>query len=242
VYASGPRGTGIARFALGPEDTAIRVTLVRGGRIAGRLVPDNGSSLPPGLQLEAVPIDDALGRAQMMASSARVKPDGTFEITGLLGTRELRLRTARTAESGWIVRDVLFQGRSLADVPMEFTGNEDLGGVQVMLTNQHPTLRGTVVDAQHAIVSDCYVLAFPEDDALLRNARRWARLTRPDRQSQFTIDDALPGTYLVVAVEDVDDTEWLNAIYLNQFRSQAVRVTLGDRENRTLTLPLVSLQ
>jgi hypothetical protein len=239
VLASGPRGIGMAHVALGSEDAAVRLTLVKGGRIAGRLVPDNGSPLPPALHLDAVPVDDALRRARFGASSSRVKPDGTFEISGLLGARELRLQTA---QSGWIVKDVLFEGRSLGDVPVEFRGTEELIGVQVILTNQHPTLSGTVVDAQNAIVSDCYVLAFPESQARLRNASRWARMSRPDRQGRFMIDDALPGAYLVVAVDDLDDTEWLNAVYLNQFRGRAVRVTLGDRENKTMTLPLVSLQ
>jgi len=101
-------------------------------------------------------------------------------------------------------------------------------------------LNGHVVTEETRPVADYSVLVFAEDRDLLRNARRWARWVRSSLRGDFIVDDLLPGTYLVVAVDEVDDTQWLNADYLSQFRSHATRVTLGDGDNKTLVLEMTS--
>ena len=45
--------------------------------------------------------------------------------------------------------------------------------------------------------------------------------------------------YLVIAVDEVDETQWLNADYLDGFRPRATRVVLGDGEKRALELEVV---
>jgi hypothetical protein len=48
----------------------------------------------------------------------------------------------------------------------------------------------------------------------------------------------LPGTYLAVAVTDVDEAQWSNADALTQFRARATRVTLGESETKTIALQI----
>ena len=111
-----------------------------------------------------------------------------------------------------------------------------------MLTNKHAGLTGTAIDAQNTPIRDYSVLVFPESEERLRHTRRWARWSRSNLDGRFAVNDLLPGAYLVVAVEDVDDADWSNADYLNQFRARATRVTLAEGENKTLLLPLASVQ
>jgi hypothetical protein len=111
-----------------------------------------------------------------------------------------------------------------------------------VLTSRHAVLGGSVVDAHNSTVRDYSVLVFPESEERLRHARRWARWERSNLDGRFRVDDLLPGEYLVVAVEGVDDADWSNADYLNQFRARATRVTLAEGDSRTLTLPLASIQ
>ena len=62
---------------------------------------------------------------------------------------------------------------------------------------------------------------------------RWAR---PNQNGRFAIEGLVAGEYLVVAVDDVDETQWLNADYLDRFRQRATRVTIGDSEKKTVEL------
>lgn len=163
--------------------------------------------------------------------------DGSFELTDLIGLRELRLRTA---PRGWTLKDILAGDRSLLDSPFDFKSGEEITGAQVVLTDHLSQLSGRVVTAEKVPVADYSVLVFAEDRALLRNARRWAHWVRPNLQGGFIVDDLLPGAYLAVAVNDVDDTQWLNADYLAQFRSRAARVTLGDGDKKTVVLEMMS--
>jgi hypothetical protein len=130
----------------------------------------------------------------------------------------------------------------MADAPLDFKGGEDLRDVEVVLTNTHADLSGTVSDAQNGVVRDYSVLVFPESEERLRHTRRWARWGRSNQDGRFAVNNLLPGAYLVVAVDDVDDADWSNADYLNQFRTRATRVALGEGETKSLTLPLVSVR
>ena len=242
VLASGPKGVGVAHVSLGSEDAAVAITLIKGGRLAGRVATD-GTPLPSGtsIELDAFPTDPALARAGAFArpASGRMNADGTFELTGLIGAREVRLRNA---PRGWTLKDVVAGGRSLLDAPPEFAGGEDITGVVVILSNRHSELAGHLVSGTApSSRTDYSVLVFAEDRGLMRDARRWARWVRPNFGGGFIVDDLLPGTYLAVAVpaDDVDETQWQNADYLDRFRSRAARVTLADREKKSIVLEMV---
>ena len=231
VTARGDRGVAMSRVIVGDDENAVTLTLVPGGRIRGRIVTETGVPIPADAIVEAIATDRAVAAADVV-QPATVKSDGSFEITKLLGSRELRLRT----RSRWVLKDALLGGRSIADSPIDFKGDEDLRDVQVIITNRHPRLSGTVVDVNGAAVPDCAVLLFPSGDLLLRNMRRWGRWARSDNRGRFTIDDALAGAYFAIAVDDVDDAEWQNAPYLSRFKSRATRVTLGDAANKSIAL------
>ena len=51
-----------------------------------------------------------------------------------------------------------------------------------------------------------------------------------------TCGDLLPGTYFVLASDDVDDAQWANADYLEQYRARATRVTLQAGERKSIVL------
>ncbi len=239
VLAVGSKGVGMTRVTLGADDEAVTIAMTRGGRLSGHVVSD-GSPIPPNaiVDIEAIPADPALATAGIFLRSRRMEADGRFVLTNLLGPRLLRLRAG---PKGWLLKDVVSDGRSMLDVPLVFSGNETITDVEVILSNHRSTLTGnvTTADAGHTAAADYSVLVFPSDPARLRNTERWARWARPRVRGDFVIDDLLPGDYLAVAVADVDETQWQNADYLERFRSRATPVTLGDRENKHIALELV---
>jgi len=235
----GPMLVGMTRISLNAgDDTSVTVPMVTGAHISGKVTADGGP-LPPRAQIriEASLLDPALADAAGFVSMGFVLPDGVFDLSGIIGRRELRVPSM---PRGYLASAVLYEGRNLIDSPIDFKGGEELLGVQVVLTSRLSQLTGTATDAAKAPVSDYSVLLFPEDPALLKNSGRLARWVRPNQRGQFTSDDLLPGSYLVIAVDDVDADQWQQFAYLNQFREHAARVTLGDAEKKAITLELRS--
>src|SRR5262245_10684948 len=130
-------GVGVGRVTLGSDDTSITVTLGKGGRISGRVVADNGSPLPS-VPLEVDAMSDLSSPIGLVAplsggAVARVNGSAPFELTELLGPRQLRVRPN---PAGWFVTAVLHDGRNVVDDTIDFKGGETLIGVQVVVSNQ----------------------------------------------------------------------------------------------------------
>jgi hypothetical protein len=231
IQAAGPTGIGLTRITLGADDATAFVTFVKGGRISGRMITDGGS-----LPVTAAPsiVAQPVERGIRPGNPGRLKTDGTFEVANLIGRRRLDVSGL---PQGWALKAILSaDDRNLADEAIDFAGTEDVRDVRVIVTSHHSELTGTIAGDATQIVSDWSVLVFAEDRERLHNSRRWARWTRPDLRGRFLADDLLPGTYLAVAVDDVDDTQWQNEDYLEQFRARAARITLGDGETKSIVL------
>jgi len=235
--AQGTQGSAIVPLVVGSDDASLNLVLSKGGRLSGDVVFEGANAAPAGqVVLESV-IADLPADFRAAAVVGDMKRDRTFEMTTLAGPREFRLRTA---PPGWVLKSLTVQGRSLLDGPVEFKGGENLTGVQAVLTNRRSPLSGTVIDRDKAPVRVYSLLVFPEDRTLLRNPSRWIRWVRPDQNGRFLVDDLLPGDYLAIALDDVDEAEWLNADYLERMRLRATRVTLGTGEPQTITLEIAS--
>jgi carboxypeptidase family protein len=228
VYAPGVAAVPIT---IGSSDVSMSVQLRRGGRISGRVVTDGGPPLTAPIDIEARPLDPTLARMSGPQAIAHVRAGDAFTLTGLIGTRELRIRSA---PHGWMAKAILAGGRDVMDVPIEFKGDEDLTGIVVVLTHGLGELSGTAGDAS--------VLIFPENPTRYRDLRRLARWVRPDQTGRFVVDDLLPGSYFVAATRDVDDAQWANADYLERFRGRATRVAIEAGERKSIALTADSVQ
>lgn len=238
VYARGRSGVGMTRVSVGGDDLSASIQLGPGGRVRGRVVSD-GAPLPADhlVVVSAMPTDRSIARAISAVSTERVKPGLPFELTPLFGERELRVSQLPPGFELQAILDA--DGRDLTDAPIRFDANVNLDDVRVVITDRVARLSGTVVDRERAAVTNYALLVFPDDPARLRNAPRWSRWVRPNHLGRFTVD-LLAGDYLaaVVGADEVDDSEWSNADYLERFRDRATRVTVRVGEQRSVTLTL----
>src|SRR5438552_14975473 len=106
LVARGVYGSGVAVVSLivGSTDISMPVQLRRGGRIIGRVITEGGPPPTAAIDIEARPVDPALARMPGPPSVARARAGDTFTLTGLIGTRELRIPSA---SHGWAVRALL---------------------------------------------------------------------------------------------------------------------------------------
>jgi Carboxypeptidase regulatory-like domain len=235
VYAHGDGGVGTARVTVGSGDEAVTVMLTRGARISGRVVTDGGA-LPRGAVVEMTAAFRELGivAPPVLTPRVRADADGVFELTELAGPCLLHVRIS--GADGWIPKAIMHNGRNLIDSPINLKSGEELAGVEVVVTNRLAQLKGTVTDGANGLVTDYSALLFPEDRTLTSNPRRLTRWIRPTAAGDFSVDDILPGAYLIAALDDIDDAQWLNDDYLERFRPRATRIELGASETKTIVL------
>src|SRR5439155_16205954 len=139
----------------GADINDLVVTTSRGGTIAGRIVFDTGtppSDLRPGsIQLQfANATPDTQG---LTAGRSKWNDDWTFETVGLMGSRLVRFSNA-PRPTGWFLKAVIVDGKDVTDTPLDFDGQREIKGAQIVLTQKRTEVTGAVVDSKNAAVGE----------------------------------------------------------------------------------------
>jgi hypothetical protein len=135
---------------------------------------------------------------------------------------------------------VLVSSRDLVDAPIELKSGDALQRVNLVFTNKHQEINGTVTNEQGQPVTDFTVLAFSVDPDLWRPLSRQIGTARPDQTGKFQIRNLPPGSYYLTAVDPAEQGEWFEPAFLDQHRTAATRVALGDGDIKTQDLRISS--
>jgi hypothetical protein len=240
----GPGGVGDdAEFAVLPitvagEDLA-NVTIVtsKGVTARGTLSFDGGTK-PANLaaiRLMASPVDVESG-PMMMGASSTVKPDGTFEIKGLSGSRIIR---ASGLPPGWMLKSIRLGGTDITDTGTDFKAGADVTGLEVVFTSRLTEINGGVTSANGTALKDYTVVIFSDNpDHWTLPMSRWVTGTRPDQEGRFRVRNMPAGSYYAIAVDYVEQGAWSDPELLDRLKSRAKRITLTEGETETLDLKL----
>jgi protocatechuate 3,4-dioxygenase beta subunit len=234
--ADDPGEIAMMPLTVGNEDmSGIQVVTTKGATLRGTVVAAPGSSgaLPSG-RVEVVAQAVPFGRGGM--SQARVESNGTFTLSGLLGRRVIRVNGI---PQDWMLQAITAGGSDISDRVMEFSGNQDLRGVRVTLTDRVTEVNGTVRNGTQP-ARDYTVVVFPEDSAKWTFPSRHVRAARPDQQGLFRIRALPPDQrYLAVAVDYLEEGEGGDPQFLEQIKESATRFAVGEGETKALELKLV---
>lgn len=240
---SGPMGGDDAEFAslpitVGSDDlTGIHLVTGKGTTLTGVVQPAQGSTSRLETSALQVVVQSLRFEPGMGRRPARVERDGTFRLSGLSGQRLIRLNGL---PSTWMLRSVLVNGADVTDTPLEFKGQQDVGGVQVIVTDRLTEVTGKVTDAKGEPTRDYTVIVFPEDPAKWTYPSRYVKSGRADQDGLFKIR-ALPpeDRYLAVAVDYLEDGEGSEPEFLRQMISRATSFGLSEGDARALDLRIV---
>ena len=163
--------------------------------------------------------------------NARVDREGRFSLSGVSAGSHL-IRPAGNVR-GWVLKSVTIGGRDVTDTPVAVRSGETLSYVAVVFTDKLNEVNGTVTDEGGAAVPDFTVLAFPSDSTLWRPQARQIMTARPDQMGTYRIRGLPPGEYYIVTVDPTEQGEWFEPDYLDNHRTGASRVTLGDGDVKT---------
>jgi len=205
--------------------SGLEFVLVKSARLMGRLIFDGTSPRPANAAVMAV--TQGVGNPMSMRGPSAVRSNGAFVLSDVIGVCELQV----FGTPGWHVKAIRAAGRDLLDVPIEFKGGEELRDVEIVLTDRTAELGGVITGLPAG--ANVSVLVFPDDP---RQTAHRARRVRADQNGRFLAADLMPGTYLAALAADVDDGQWPTTAYLNRFRPTAQHVTLGDGEQKNISL------
>ena len=107
-------------------------------------------------------------------------------------------------------------------------------------SDQANELTGKVVDSERAPATDCFVVVFGTDkQSWFFNSRRVVGV-RPDGDGTYRIRNLPPGSYLVVASDDVEEGEWYVPSVLQRLAGSATSLTLGQYEKKALDIAVAA--
>ena len=224
----------------GTDIDGLVVVTGSGGVMRGQVVTEDGSPLPPNIdRLSVRPKLLAPGHKLMgtwTSGNGRVDSTGAFELKHVFGPLLLALEGL---SGNWTLKNALLDRRDLADEPIDVAHGATVGDIRLVLTNRPTVLRGSLTD-EKLRPADGTVVIFPEDRALWRGERstlgRRVRAARPNQHGEFSFKGLPAGTYLIAAVDYVEDGQWADPEYLSELVPRARRLTLSDGEARAIDL------
>jgi protocatechuate 3,4-dioxygenase beta subunit len=219
----------------------IALTTSSGWTLSGQFVSDDGAALSGvasrfGVAAQLVEGAPPSVEGLQTPDSGRVRDDWTFRVTGIWGPA----RVHATVPDGLAVKAVLYDGRDVADTPLELRSGAELSGVRIVLTASPTSVRGQLTDATGAPQTIGTVLVFARDPEKWFEQSRWVRAARPDQQGQYRFDGLPPGDYYAVALDYVEQGQWFDPDYLASLREYVQPFTLGEAETKSIAPKLVT--
>ncbi len=219
----------------GADIDGLRLAPTSPSTITGKVVIDPAStaSFPAGTaRLMLTPKDVA--DTPLVIGPQPVRPDGTFELKASPGTVSVNL----VQLPNWMLKSVKYNGREVLETGLEVHAGEDIENLQVEITDRFPELSGSVADERGRPIIEFTAIAFSQQPAAPGAVPR-SSIARPDQDGRFKFRPLRAGSYYVVAVDYVEQGQWLDPDYLDRLRPLATRVTIGDAETMSIDLKVV---
>lgn len=218
----------------GVDVTDLVLTLVEGATLSGRVrLESHGTPAPDLTQLRLfVPLVD--GTRFGGEPDGEIRSNGEFTVTGV--DAGFRLVRAANVPAPWMLSRVTQHGRDITDVPFDVLPGARLEDVVLTLTDQAPSISGTVRYASGLEAVDMLVVAFSTDRSWWRPLSRHVGATRTDQRGHYTLGPLPAGAYRLVALQDYEEGDLYERDTLDQLTRLAVEVTLLVGQTRTQDL------
>ncbi len=233
----------------------IALQLREGLTVSGSIVFEGGAPSPmPNVRVtmaEPTPMTGMTGMPDMsmfmpgQSSLGQVKPDSTFELTGvapgvyLLGVVMPGLRASLTTPGeGWVVKSARVGDRDLMDGGVDVTGGSAMTGLVVTLTKRPSEITGRVLDGASRPFSAFPLVIFSADRTHWTAGSRRVQHVQPATNGSYVFAGLPAGKYYLAAVTGLDTRELASTAFLESLIGSAITVTLSDGERKTQDVKL----
>jgi hypothetical protein len=168
--SGGPTEGAYLPVSVNGDEVTVNIQTNLGATIAGRVVlegtaPEARAGAPGSESRQSairvgVHSASATGYSAAFAASqpAAVRPDGTFELSGIRGPIHITAQAGRAA-----LKSVRRGGRDIGGQPLELLGTERLDDVVIVMTQETGSIAGLVNGDDGEPVAATSVLVFPDD-------------------------------------------------------------------------------
>lgn len=248
-----PPPRGMSSAAMPRPDVAVGIVAVNGDDVDGvRLAP-----LARVTVSGRVIFDNPLAAATISASAVRVTSEALNpdeRMMGLMGAPTTpgedfrfvlqmppvlvmpRASVIAGPGSSWAVKAVSVNGADVTDTGIALRPGEEVSGVEIELTEQVPTVSGTVTIG-NVPAAGYNVIVFPQDRT------RWNlsgpsvfQLTRTDASGRFSMTGLRAGRFYAAAILELDDLGWTDPKLLESAARRATAFTLNYGDQKRLDL------
>jgi protocatechuate 3,4-dioxygenase beta subunit len=238
---SGPGAAGAgARTASQPlvvagEEVHAVLTPAPGVVLSGSVTFESAGTPTPasfaGVRVNPVPLGAVVATPRLVRP-AQADESGQFSAPNVTPGQYV-IRAA--APRGWTMKSVYLDGRDVTDRPFDVK-SENVSGINVIFTDRISGLGGAVRDGRGNGVAGLTVILFPSDESLWLPQSRRIVTARTDAAGAYRLTAVPAGDYLVLAVDDVEEGAWFDPVFLEESKSRAVKVAIGEGEQRTADL------
>jgi hypothetical protein len=231
---------------VGADIDGVSLVSGSGGTIAGRVVTDEGLSptssgailssprTATSLRVSARPLDPDSTYQRFTEDNGRVKDDGAFELTDVIGAQRIAVGPLAP---GWGVKEIAYDGKDYADLPIDVRNGQKIDGMTIVITSKLPTLTGRLTDDKGQPAEGTVVL-FPDDAAKWSEQSRLVKTARPDPSGGFEIRLVPPGDYLIASLDYVQAGAWDDPDFLKGLQDRATKVAVREGTGASVNLTL----
>jgi hypothetical protein len=215
--------------------------------LSGRAAFDSASppSNPSSMRVSLTPLLSGNAVAMVIAPVA-LDAQGNFTFTNVAPGR-YRLSSAGpvtastpnappgppAAAAGWALKSAQVHGQETLDTGLEVRPNENIADLVLTFSDKSTTVTGVLQDPSGRQASDYFIVAYAREKNFWSPPSRRVAMARPGTDGRFTIRNLPAGDYLVAAVTDVDQGEWMDPAFLAQLVNASIPLTLADGQIKT---------
>jgi hypothetical protein len=205
--------------------------------VSGRIEFDGSIDKPQAARLSQVPIVVEPVDVQPWNGGSGARADETGQFTSSdVPPGKYFVRIAGSPP-GWMFKSAMYNGRDVADMPLELQGG-DASGIVITFTDRWSGLRG-VVQTSSGADGDASVLVFPVNQELwtrFGTTPRRIRSARTNAAGEYNFPSLLPGDYYVAAIPEDQAADWQDAKFMETVSRNATRVSIAEGEKKTQDL------
>jgi protocatechuate 3,4-dioxygenase beta subunit len=226
------------------NDDVDGLTLVTapGATVSGTVVSDSGEPFdirPSQLQIAARAANPDAAAFGGVGAGSRIGDDLSFTLANI--NDAVLIRASGDTQS-WTLKSVSINGQDITDTPTEFPPGQTVTGMQIVLTKRISTLTGQVTDSKGTPVLDATVVIFPSNEKLWTYQSRFIKAARPDQDGKYRVMALPPESYLVVALQGLEDGQAGDPEFLATIKDLATRLDLGDGESKAVDVKLSAVK